>query len=87
MLLAQAAHLPTIRLITSVRNSKGKHEVSRLRLVELDRGDVVRACIEQLTLYALALSRLTGIGIYQFKCARFDDEDYFEFYPDHLIHP
>ncbi|WP_334147213.1 PD-(D/E)XK nuclease family protein [Hyphomicrobium sp.] len=43
--------------------------------------------IEQLTLYALALSRLTGIGIYHFKCAWFDDEDYFDFYPRHLIHP
>ncbi|MBA4173803.1 MAG: hypothetical protein C0511_14415 [Hyphomicrobium sp.] len=43
--------------------------------------------IEQLTLYALALSRLTGIDIYHFKCAWFDDEDYFDFYPRHLFQP
>lgn len=43
--------------------------------------------IEQLTLYALALSRLTGIGIYHFKCAWFDDANYFDFYPRHLIKP
>lgn len=43
--------------------------------------------IEQLTLYALALSRLTGIDIYHFKCAWSDDEDYFDFYPRHLLQP
>jgi hypothetical protein len=33
-----------------------------------------------LTIYALALSRLTGIPLYHFKCAWFDDEHYFDFY-------
>jgi transposase-like protein len=42
--------------------------------------------IEQLTLYALALSRLTGLRLYHFKCAWFDDEDYFEFYPLHVVY-
>lgn len=37
--------------------------------------------IEQLTLYALALSRLTGLRLYHFKCAWFDDKNYYEFYP------
>ena len=41
--------------------------------------------IEQLTLYALALSRLTGIDLYHFKCAWFDDRDYFNFYPRTII--
>jgi transposase-like protein len=41
--------------------------------------------IEQLTLYALALSRLTGLRIYDFKCAWFDESDYFEFYPLHVV--
>ncbi len=41
--------------------------------------------IEQLTWYALALSRLTGLRLYEFKCAWFDDKDYFEFYPLHVV--
>lgn len=42
--------------------------------------------IEQLTIYALALSRLTGLRLHHFKCAWFDDEHYFEFYPLHVVH-
>ena len=42
--------------------------------------------IEQLTLYAMALSRLTGLRLFEFKCAWFDEEDYFEFYPLHVLH-
>ncbi|MFX0135562.1 MAG: hypothetical protein ACFFDN_18095, partial [Candidatus Hodarchaeota archaeon] len=40
--------------------------------------------IGQLMIYALALSRLTTLRLYHFKCAWFDDEDYFEFYPLHV---
>lgn len=42
--------------------------------------------IEQLTIYALALSRLTSLRLYNFKCAWFDEEDYFEFYPLHVVY-
>lgn len=42
--------------------------------------------IEQLTIYALALSRLTGLRLYNFKCAWFDEDDYFEFYPLHVVY-
>ncbi len=42
--------------------------------------------IEQLTLYAMALSRLTGLRMYCFKCAWFDEKDYFEFFPLHVVH-
>jgi len=42
--------------------------------------------IEQLTLYALALSRLTGLRVYDFKCAWFDENDYFEFFPLHVVY-
>lgn len=42
--------------------------------------------IEQLTLYALALSRLTGIRVYHFKCAWFDENHYFEFFPLHAVY-
>ncbi len=41
--------------------------------------------IEQLTWYALALSRLTGLRLYEFVCAWFDDTHYFEFYPLHVV--
>jgi len=42
--------------------------------------------IEQLTIYALALSRLTGLRLYDFKCAWFDEDDYFEFFPLHVVY-
>jgi ATP-dependent exoDNAse (exonuclease V) beta subunit len=42
--------------------------------------------IAQLTIYALALSRLTGLRLYDFKCAWFDENDYFEFYPLHVVY-
>ena len=42
--------------------------------------------IEQLTLYALALSRLTGLRVFHFKCAWFDENDYFEFFPLHAVY-
>ncbi len=41
--------------------------------------------IEQLTWYALALSRLTGLRVFEFKCAWFDEKDYFEFFPLHIV--
>lgn len=44
-----------------------------------------RDAVNQLTLYALALSRLTGLRLYDFKCAWFDEHDYFEFYPLHVV--
>lgn len=42
--------------------------------------------IEQLTLYALALARLTTLRLYHFKCAWFDEENYYEFYPLHVVY-
>ncbi|MFC1596206.1 PD-(D/E)XK nuclease family protein [Candidatus Margulisiibacteriota bacterium] len=42
--------------------------------------------IEQLTIYALALSRLTGLRLFHFVCAWFDDENYYEFFPLHVVH-
>lgn len=42
--------------------------------------------IDQLTLYALALSRLTGIRLYHMRCAWFDEENYFEFFPLHVVY-
>lgn len=42
--------------------------------------------IAQLTLYALALSRLTGLRLYNFKCAWFDENGYHEFFPLHVVY-
>jgi hypothetical protein len=42
--------------------------------------------IEQLTTYALALSRLTGLRVFNFKCAWFDEKEYFEFFPLHVVY-
>lgn len=42
--------------------------------------------ITQLTLYALMLSRLTGLRLYDFKCAWFDDRNYYEFFPLHVVY-
>jgi hypothetical protein len=36
--------------------------------------------------YALALSRRTGLRLLDFKCAWFDDANYYEFYPLHVVH-
>lgn len=43
--------------------------------------------ITQLTIYALALSRQTGIPVKSFKCAWFDEKDYFEFFPLPAVYP
>jgi len=41
--------------------------------------------VAQLTLYALALSRLTGLRLFHMKCAWFDEQRYFEFFPLHVV--
>ena len=42
--------------------------------------------IEQLTIYALALSRKLNLPLYHFKCAWFDENNYFEFFPLHAVY-
>jgi hypothetical protein len=42
--------------------------------------------IPQLMTYALALSRRTGLRLFDFVCAWFDQDHYFEFFPLHLVH-
>ncbi|KAB8123650.1 hypothetical protein D3W54_04880 [Komagataeibacter medellinensis] len=41
--------------------------------------------IAQLMTYALALSSRTGLDLFSFVCAWFDEEHYFEFYPRQVI--
>ncbi len=40
----------------------------------------------QLTIYSLALSRLTRLRLLHFSCAWFDGEHFYEFYPLHVVH-
>ena len=42
--------------------------------------------IEQLTIYALALSRKLNTPLYYFKCAWFDEQNYYEFFPLHAVY-
>lgn len=42
--------------------------------------------IPQLMAYALALSRRTGLRLFDFVCAWFDENHYFEFYPLHVVY-
>jgi transposase-like protein len=41
--------------------------------------------IAQLTLYALALTRLAGLRLFDIKCAWFNEEEYCEFFPRALL--
>jgi hypothetical protein len=41
--------------------------------------------IAQLTLYALALTRLAGLRLFDIKCAWFNEEQYCEFFPRTLL--
>ena len=42
--------------------------------------------IVQLIVYALALSRRTGLRLYDLVCAWFDERHYYEFYPLQVVH-
>lgn len=42
--------------------------------------------IEQLTIYALALASRTKLDVHSFKCAWFDENNYYEFYPLHAVY-
>jgi len=57
-----------------------------IHILDFKPGASRKKPISQLTCYALALSRLTGIRIYHFKCAWFDDKDYYEFFPLHVVY-
>lgn len=42
--------------------------------------------VEQLTIYALALASRTKLAVKDFKCAWFDENNYFEFFPLHAVY-
>ncbi|HVH76562.1 MAG TPA: hypothetical protein VM755_16720 [Stellaceae bacterium] len=41
--------------------------------------------IAQLMIYALALTRLTGLRLFDIKCSWFDQDEYYEFFPRSLL--
>jgi ATP-dependent exoDNAse (exonuclease V) beta subunit len=83
MRLAQESELP--KLITGhidfiqIRNGS-------IHILDYKPNAAKERPIEQLTLYALALSRLTGLRLFEFKCAWFDEKHYFEFFPLHVVY-
>ena len=42
--------------------------------------------VEQLTIYALALASRTKLALSDFKCAWFDENHCFEFFPLHVVY-
>ncbi len=42
--------------------------------------------IPQLMTYALALSRRTGLRLFDMVCSWFDEHSYYQFYPLHVVH-
>ena len=58
----------------------------RVHILDYKPGAVHERPIAQLMVYALALSRRTGLRLFDFTCAWFDDRHYFEFYPLHVVH-
>ncbi len=42
--------------------------------------------VEQLLIYSLALSSRTKLPLSRFKCAWFDESNYYEFFPLHLVY-
>jgi len=50
------------------------------------RKDVQDQAIRQLTIYALALASRTKLALSDFKCAFFDESNYFEFFPLHAVY-
>lgn len=56
-----------------------------VHILDYKPGAAKEVPVEQLTWYALALSRQTGLRLFEFKCAWFDEKHYFEFYPLHVV--
>jgi ATP-dependent exoDNAse (exonuclease V) beta subunit len=80
-------HIP----ITTAHTITGHIDVLQIRngrvhILDYKPGAIHERPIAQLMVYALALSRRTGLRLFDFTCAWFDDRHYFEFYPLHVVH-
>ena len=83
------------RLNAQAISARGRLLTGHIDLVQIRNGQVYildykpgaskERPIEQLTWYALALSRLTGLRLFEFTCAWFDEKDYYQFYPLHVV--
>jgi ATP-dependent exoDNAse (exonuclease V) beta subunit len=58
----------------------------KIHILDYKPGAAKEKPVTQLMVYALALSRRTGLRLYDFVCAWFDEHHYFEFYPLHVVH-
>lgn len=65
--------------ILQIRNGK-------IHIVDYKPGAKREKPIVQLMVYALALSRRTGLRLFDFVCSWFDEHHYYEFYPLHVVH-
>ena len=65
--------------VLQIRNGK-------IHILDYKPGANKEKPITQLMVYALALSRRTGLRLFDFVCAWFDEHHYFEFYPLHVVH-
>ncbi|MFC1478762.1 hypothetical protein ACFL57_04815 [Candidatus Margulisiibacteriota bacterium] len=54
---------------------------NKIYIMEYKPAAAAKKPFVQLAIYALALSQMTGLRLYDFKCAWFDEKNYFEFYP------
>jgi ATP-dependent exoDNAse (exonuclease V) beta subunit len=50
------------------------------------RKEIQEQAIQQLTIYALALASRTKLDLASLKCAFFDENNYFEFFPLHAVY-
>ena len=80
-------HIP----ITTAATITGHIDVLQIRngrvhILDYKPGAIHERPIAQLMVYALALSRRTGLRLFDFTCAWFDNRHYFEFYPLHVVH-
>ena len=57
-----------------------------LHILDYKPGAEKQNPIEQLTIYALALASRTKPALKDFKCAWFDENDYYEFFPLHAVY-
>ena len=65
--------------IVQIRNGK-------IHIVDYQPGARKEKPIVQLMVYALALSRRTGLRLFDFSCSWFDHDHYYEFFPLHVVH-
>ena len=80
-----SAWLAEYRTLTTYARLR-EHGRQRFTPHQLIRSTHLHHKIAQLMVYALALSRHTGLKLFDFVCAWFDEHHYYEFFPLHVVH-